>query len=110
MNPDWPSLLAQLGVAGVGLYLFVKGVLLSKPTADQLLASAEARRLAEAVLYQARIAEGDARWAEMRDDRNEWRRLALQTERRLDQAVPTIASAIGAPVPSDLPTQPRADG
>lgn len=97
---QWAGALIQLGVAGVGLYLFVKGVLLAKPFVDQLLAALAAGHAAEVLQLEKRIAEGDERYSEMRTDRNAWKQLALQTEQRLDKATPVVATAIGAPVPS----------
>lgn len=95
------GVLLQLGVAGVGLYLFATGKLLTKAQSDERVAEV-------ARLYEARISEGDERYDEMRVDRNEWKALALGTERRLDAALPTVAAAVGAAVPSTEPAPPEA--
>jgi hypothetical protein len=92
---DIGAVLAQAGVAGVGLYLFATGKLVAQTVVDTL-----------AKVYEARIKEMGERLAEMRRDRDAWRNLALGTERRLDVAAPTVATAIGAPVPS-LPPNPE---
>lgn len=90
---QWAGALIQLGVAGVGLYLFVNGKLLSEATAARLLA-----------LLDARIAEWRERYLEMREDRDAWRELALGNERSLDLARPIVAEVVGVPV--DEPEQP----
>lgn len=99
---DIGAILAQAGVAGVGLYLFATGRLLPKSVSDDLVAKLSA-------IYESRIKDLLERLAEMRRDRDEWRRLALGSERRLDVAAPTVATALGAPVPS-LPPAPVEDG
>lgn len=98
MSPEAIAALVNLGVAGIGLYLFVTGTLRSK-SVDEERAKQDAERLAELrVMYDARVALGDARLAELRADRDQWRALALGTEQRLDRALPTVASAIGVPL------------
>jgi hypothetical protein len=86
------QLLTGAGVAGVMLLLFVRGDLATKKATDE------------------RITEINKQWSErfneMRQDRNSWRQLALGTERRLDVAGPTVAKAIGAPLPSPEPDPP----
>lgn len=89
---DIGAILAQAGVAGVGLYLFATG---------KLVASTVVAVITK--VYDARLKDMTERLAEMRKDRDTWRELALGTERRLDVAAPTVATAIGAPVPSPLP-------
>lgn len=98
---DIGAILAQAGVAGVGLYLFATGKLLAKSVVDDIIAKLVA-------LYELRIAELLARYNEMKADRDSWKALALGTERRLDVAAPTVATAIGAPVPSLQPSPSEA--
>lgn len=83
MDPSVIGALVNAGIGGIGLYLFVRGVILAKPVVDELLA------------------ERDRRIVDLKADRDGWRRLALGTERRLDRATPIIASAVGAPVSSE---------
>lgn len=86
MDAQAIAALVQLGVAGVFLYAFLSDRLRTKASVDE------------------RVDEHDELWRraydEMKAERDEWRRLALGTERRLDAALPTVATAIGAPVPS----------
>jgi hypothetical protein len=88
---DIGTLLTQAGVAGVGLYLFATGKLVAQTVVEAITK-----------VYDARLRDMAERLAEMRKDRDAWRSLALGTERRLDVAAPTVAVAIGAPVPSPL--------
>lgn len=109
MTPEAIAALLQLGLAGLGLYLFVAGILLSKTNVE-----AERKREGEdqaklVALYEARIVEADERYEELRAERDQWRALALGTERRLDQVVPAVATAVGAAVPS-LPPAPPGGG
>ena len=90
MDPQAVAALVQLGVAGVILWAFLTDRLRTTEQSDERVA--EVSKLWE------------ARFREMRDDRNEWRRLALGTEKRLDAASSTVATALGAPVPSALQT------
>jgi hypothetical protein len=78
--------LVNLGIAGIGLYFFITG------------------RIRSGAVVDAENARRDAHEAEIRAERDEWKRLALGTERRLDSAVPVVAHAIGAPVPKLEPT------
>lgn len=86
--------LIQLGVAGVFLWAFLTDKLRTKSAVDEMIA-----RIRE--LYDARIAELLERLRQERADKNEWKRLALGTERRLDQVTPVLATAIAPAVPSD---------
>lgn len=88
---DIGAVLAQAGVAGVGLYLFATG---------RLVASVVVASLTK--VYDARQRDIVDRLNEVRKDRDAWRALALGTEKRLDVATPTVATAIGAPVPSPV--------
>lgn len=82
--------IVDLGVAGVGLYLFATGKLLSKTTVDALIAKIVG-------VYEKQIVE-------LRRDRDEWKKLALGTEQRFDRVVPVVATTIGAsPVESHAP-------
>ena len=101
MTPETIAALLQLGLAGVGLYLFAIGFLRSRKVDDD-----EHKRQDE---HLAKLeALWEALFTAMRDDRNAWRDLALGTERRLDRVVPTVAAAVGAPVPSLPPAPPEA--
>lgn len=95
MPPEYVALV-QLGVTGLVLYLFFTDKLKTKAASDEAVKQAEERRLTEVKLWEDR-------YGEMRTDRNEWRKLALGTEKRLDVAAPTVATAIGVPVPSPVP-------
>lgn len=88
----WAGALVNLGIGGVGLYLFVKGVLLSSVAVAQIVA-----------LLDARIDEWRERYVEMREDRDAWRELALGTEQTLDVARPIVKQALGLPVPARRP-------
>lgn len=89
MEP-WVAALVNLGVGGIGLYLFAKGLLLSKETVAQLVAA-----VTEA--FNARLVEWKERYDEMREDRDAWRELALGNERSVDLARPIVAEAAGVP-------------
>lgn len=102
MDPQTVAALVQLGVAGIFLYAFLADKLRTKTQSDER--QAETTRL-----WEARSAEADRRSDELRADRDEWKQLALGTERRLDRALPTVATAIGAPLPSPEPP-PREHG
>ena len=91
MDP-WASALIQLGVGGIGLFLFTQGKLLSEAVVNKLVAAITAA-------FEARITEWRDRYIEMREDRDAWRELALGTEERLGPATAVVATAIGAPVP-----------
>ena len=110
LDPGAIAALVQLGVAGVVLYLFVTDRLRTKAATDEAAKVADARLAEMAALYEARIKAGDAVAADLRADRDNWRALALGTERRLDKALPAVAAAIGAPVPSTVPTPNEAGG
>lgn len=97
MDPQALAALVQLGVAGVFLYAFLTDRLRTRAQSDER--QAETTRL-----WEARTAESDRRHDELRADRDEWKQLALGTERRLDRALPTVATAIGAPLPSAQPS------
>lgn len=97
---EWLGAAVQGGLGLLGLYLFVRNIIQSKPAVDERIAELKTAH-AEA------IAQRDARFAEMRADRNEWRRLALGTERRLDVAAPIIATAARVAVPSPTPDEGR---
>jgi hypothetical protein len=98
--------LLNVGVAGVILALFILGIIERTKAADERVAAVQKAADEQAKLYEKRIADGDARTVEMRNDRDQWRFLALGSERRLDRAIPTVATAIGAPVPSVEPARP----
>lgn len=100
MDPQAIAALVNLGVAGVGLYLFATGKLRAKVVDDEARTDADERLAEQRVLYDARIAEFGARYLELRADRDSWKALAMGTERRLDVALPTVATALGAAVPS----------
>ncbi len=93
MDPAVIGALVNAGIGGIGLYLFAKGSLLAKSVVDELLAKLGA-------VYETALLERDKRILELKADRDQWKRLALGTERRLDRVVPTLATAVGAPVPS----------
>lgn len=99
MPPD-AGLFVQLGVAGTVLYLFLTDKLRTKGAFDEATKAAREGLARVTALYEARIRDGDARTAELRRDRDEWKKLALGTEARLDLALPPVAAALGAPVPS----------
>ncbi len=92
---QWASALVNLGIGGVGLYLFVKGVLVSAPTVTAIVAALDAR-----------IAEWKDRYEEMRDDRDAWRELALGNERSVDLARPIVAQAAGVVPPAEVGVPP----
>lgn len=103
MDPQTIAALVQLGVAGVFIYAFLTDKIRTKAAADERQADSDSRLAEVRALYDARIAEGDERYTEMREDRNHWRGLTLGTERRLDQVTPLVATAVGVPVPSAEP-------
>jgi len=94
--------LINLGVSGIGLYLFATGKLLAKAVVDELLAKIVA-------LYEKALVERDKRIRELTADRDSWKALALGTEQRLDRVthdvLPTVAGAVGLPVPSGSPSE-----
>lgn len=108
MDPAAIAALVNIGVAGIGLYLFAQDKLRTKAATDEQQARSDDRLVEVRALYEVRITEGDERYDEMRTDRDEWKKLALGTERRLDAAVPAIAVAVGASVPSLPPAPPEA--
>ena len=93
MDPLIQALLSA-GVAGVVLALFVRGDLITRKACEERLADTNK--------------QWSERFGEMRTDRNEWKKLALGTEKRLDSALPTVATAIGAPIPS-VPAAPEGE-
>lgn len=95
MDPQAISVLVNLGIGGVGLYLFANGTLLTKKVVDQIRVDFD-KRLAQVVaLYEARLKAGDQRYNEMKADRDEWKGLTLGSERRLTAAIPAVAAAVG---------------
>jgi len=85
MDPNAIAALVNLGVAGIGLYLFVTDRLVTKKSCDERIAAVVEAKNAQIATEKAR---GD-----------DWKALALGTEKRLDQVVPVVATAVGAPVP-----------
>lgn len=86
MDANTFTLLLNGGALGLIVFLFIKDVLVTKKASDE------------------RVAEVSKQWSErfteMRNDRNEWKKLALGSEQRVDAAVPIVAAALDAPVPS----------
>lgn len=87
--------LVNLGVGGAGLYLFARGLLLSKATVTEIITAIREQ-------FSERLREWAERYGEMKADRDAWRDLALGNEERLEVAAPTVATAIGAPVPPEF--------
>lgn len=94
------GLFVQLGVAGVVLYLFVTGRIVTAAAAKAHLADVGRQ-------YEARIRGGDTAIAELRRDRDAWKHLALDAEASLTAARVTVAAAVGAPIVSDEGPAPR---
>lgn len=105
MEPQAVAALVNLGVAGVGLYLFATGKLRPKSVDDEAQAQGDARLAEQRALYERALADRDLRITDERRRGDEWRALALGTERRLDQVAPVVAAAAGVPVPS-VPAAP----
>lgn len=87
------QLLSAAGVAGVVVFLFVNGTLTTSKACDQRVSEISK--------------QWEARFSDLRADRNEWKRLALGSERQLEKALPVVATAIGAPVPSATVAPPE---
>lgn len=100
MEPQTFAALVQLGVAGVFLYAFLADKLRTKAAVDEAQRVSEARLAEQREMYEARLREE-------REVRGQWRALALGSEQRLDRAVPVVAAAVGAPVPSEAPQAAR---
>lgn len=83
MDPNAIAALVNLGVAGIGLYLFATGKLIAKTILDAFV-----------TIYESRHAALLERYVEMRTDRDEWKRLALASERRIVEATPIVGTAV----------------
>jgi hypothetical protein len=95
MDAQVLGLLLNAGAIGLIAYLFLTDRLQTKKSADEQKAELVTQ-------FEKRIKEGDIRWVDMRKDRDEWKKLALGTEKRLDVATPAVATAIGARIPSTM--------
>lgn len=103
MDPQtFTTLLINGGALALIVFLFLNDKLQTKKAADERVAEIE-KQWAERLIESTR--QWSERFNEMRADRNEWRKLALGTEKRLDIAVPTVATAIGVSLPSSKPTE-----
>lgn len=105
-DPQSVALFLQLGVAGLILYAFLTDKLRTKAQVDQERAQHDAHDLRVQALYEQAIKDRDQRLIEERRRGDEWKQLALGTERRLDRVTPVVAAAAaGVPSSPAAPTE-----